>query len=452
MFDIAATLLIVGVFAGITGVRALRAPRLVRPWFWLALVEYLLCALLQFHYAPIASGDALGYRRTGTELAKMLSASFRWAAPELLSLLLQQPSAFDVAVFGAGTNTGSMHAASGMLIFCVGGSPYAAQALVTGLAMLGAFATYEAFRDAHRETPPIHLFAATVLFPSVAFWTSALHKEAFCMMGVGLALAGWRAASKRNLRAIVYGPLGVGVVVVFRPHVLPPLLLGLVFHLTASRIRKARREERGIVRPVYITVGVALLALGASVVRIVAPNFGVERITETVSERQAQWAALGEAGGAGGSAFQLEQTVTRSPGAQLALAPLSLLNALFRPQLFDVTNPFVLVSALEMTGITWLVIRVFRRHGVRGVVARIQKSPFLLMCSVVAVIGCTFVGLTTRNFGTLARYRVPFLPFYGALLAGLGPRTAVTAPQAPPAGPRRTIASGRRTRTVAAKK
>jgi hypothetical protein len=38
------------------------------------------------------------------------------------------------------------------------------------------------------------------------------------------------------------------------------------------------------------------------------------------------------------------------------------------------------------------------------------------MCTVVTLVGCTGVGLVTLNFGSLARYRVPFLPFYGSLV------------------------------------
>ena len=75
--------------------------------------------------------------------------------------------------------------------------------------------------------------------------------------------------------------------------------------------------------------------------------------------------------------------------------------------------------------VTWLLIVAIRRHGFTGLLRAIQGSPFLLMCSVVTVVGCTFVGLATLNFGSLARYRVPFLPFYGALVVALARPTAV---------------------------
>lgn len=427
MIDLALTFAVVLMLAGITAALTSGQPPAMRRWLWLALAEYLGCAVYQYFHGA----DANGYRQSGMEMARFLDSSFTWAAPELLAVLIHQPSAFDDAVIGAGTNTGSMCAAAGWVLFFVRGSPYAAQALAAGLAMFGAFGMYGAFRDAYPEVPALRLFFATVLFPSVAFWTSALHKEGFCLMGMGLLLAGWRAASNRKVRAIFYVPLGMVIVVMFRAPALPPLLLGMAAHFVVDRIRKTRGAETVIVGPLYFILGLGGVALGMVLVSRVSPDLGLDRLGDTVAGQQKAWSVLAAEGVDGGSAFVIDDPVAQTTGQQLLRAPLSFLTALFRPQIFDVTNALVLVSALEMTTLTWLLLRAFRRHGVRGIVARIQGAPFLLMCTIVTVVGCTFVGLTTRNFGTLARYRVPFLPFYGALLAGLAERTAAAAPKSP---------------------
>jgi len=447
MIDVLMTVGVLVFLVVVTGLRASRHPASLRRWFWVALAEYMLCALWQFYNGA----DANGYRQAGMELLTFLDASFGWAGGEMLSLLLQRPSAFDSAAIGPGTNTGSMCAAAAWVLFFVRGSAYAAQALVAGLAMLGSFAIYEAFQDARPDVSPFRLFAATVLFPSIAFWTSALHKEAFCLMGMGLVLAAWRAAYNRRFRAVVYAPLGLVLVVVFRPPALPPLLLGLVVYFMVERIRKTRGGDAPLARPLYFVLGLGALALGMVVVSRVSPDLALDRIGDTVAVQQKAWSMLAANGGGGGSGFGLDEPVVQSTAAQIASAPLALVNALFRPQLFDVTNVLVLVSALEMTVITWLLYRAIRQHGLKGIVANIQQSPFLLMCTVITVVGCTFVGLTTRNFGTLARYRVPFLPFYGALLATLTERAAgVVAKRSTPPAQQRRAPRRRRTPAVAA--
>jgi hypothetical protein len=435
MMDVVMTLLVVVVLAVIVAIRSAAYSRSIRRWCWVALAEYLLCCVYQY----FNGADANGYREVGTELAKLMDADFMWASREVLSILVHQPSAVDEAVFGAGTNTGSMCAAAAWLLFAVRGSPYAAQALVAGLSMFGALAVYDSFRDAYPSAPPLRIFVATVLFPSTAFWTSALHKEAFCLMGIGLVLAGWRAAYKRHVRALLYAPLGFVLIIMFRAPAAPPLLLGLVVYFVMERTQKMRGEAVAVVRPIYVILGLGVIVLGMVLVSRVSPELGLDRISESVAVQQKAWTALADSTGAGGSAFDVDQPVIQSVPAQLSRAPLSLLNALLRPQLFDVTSLVVLVSALEMTAITWLIFSALRRHGLGGTFRRIQQSPFLLMCAVITVVGCTFVGLTTRNFGSMARYRVPFLPFYGALLAGLTERAVGTV-----STPRRAPSPGRR--------
>lgn len=395
----------------------MRFPRAVRPWMLLAFIEYQACAWYQYYNGA----DANGYREVGTELARFLDANFRWAAPEVLSLMLHQPSAFDINAIGPGTNTGSMCAAAAWIIFFVRGSAYAAQALVAGLAMLGAFGVFAAFHRANPDIPPFRVFLATVLFPSVAFWVAALHKEALCLMGMGLVLVGWGWLQDgvSRWRGAILAFVGLAMIGMFRPPVLAPLLLGLIAYFVLDR---GRRTGRGSVfsRPRYLVLGLVLATSGLFAVGRIAPDLALDRLVDTVATQQVGWINISNGKfGAGGSAFDLEDPVERSLSGQVAQAPISFVNALFRPQFFDVHNISQGVSALEMTALTLLFVVAIRRHGFVGLVKQVNESPFLLMCAVVTLIGCTFVGLTTRNFGTLARYRVPFLPFYGMLLARL---------------------------------
>lgn len=449
MIDALMTLGVIVFLALLTAARASKYTQAMRPWLWIALAEYILCAAAQLVFARAESADSNYYRQAGIELARFLDASFGWASRELLSLLLQQPSAFDSAVSGAGSNTGSVSAAAAFLSFFTRGSEYAAQVLVAGLSMLGALGIYEASRDAYPEASPTRLFVATVLFPSVAFWTSALHKEAFCLMGTGLLLAAWRAAYNGKIRALFYAPVAIVLIVMFRAPALPPLLLGLVVHFVVHRIQRTRGAETTLVGPVYLALGLGAMAIGMVLVSRVSPDLALDRLGETVAGQQRAWSRV-----EGGSMFDLDEPAAQTTGAQLLAAPLALLNALFRPQLFDVTNPLVLVSALEMSTITWMIYRAFRIHGFGGLLIRIQRSPFLLMCTVITLVGCTFVGLTTKNFGSMARYRVPFLPFYGALMAALTLKTADPVepkPEPSPAAKRKALRSvkARRGRTIA---
>lgn len=408
MIDIAAVVLVVASFAFITAAVSSRFGRATGALVWLAFAEYSGCAIVQFFFGV----DADTYRLNGLELAQMLDLQFNWISGELVALLFHRPSFFDNAVTGAGTNTGSMSAAAAWFTFLMGGSTYAAHALVAGLSMVSTFALFDVLRDECPHVPPQRIFAAVVLFPSIAFWSAAFHKESFCLMGTALAACSWRAARQRKIRAIPYGIVGLTTIALFRAPALPPLLLGLTVYFIVERVQKAQGAEVGLVGPMNLAIGVVVLGAGMVGITRLAPGLGLENLGEIIAHQQQSWAAV-----EGGSSFEVEAPVERSLAAQLVMAPLGLVNALLRPQLFDVRNPLMLVSALEMTFIAVLLFRALKLHGGRGLLRHIQSSPIAVLCAVVTLIGCTFVGLTTLNFGSLARYRSPFLPFYGCLLA-----------------------------------
>lgn len=438
MIELVMTLVVVLGLAGVVAALSVTFPRAIRPWVWLAFGEYLLCAGAQLFYsrAIVGGGDTLRYAEVGADLAKFLDAQFSWASREMLAMLLQQTSVFDTLIDSPQSNTSSMYAVVAWLVFFLGGSTYAAHVLVSGLAFLGALSIYRACARAYPEVPPRRLFVATVMFPSVAFWTAALHKEAFGLIGIGLVLAAWNAAYRRKLfRALVYAPLGLIVILLFRAPAVPPLLLGLVIYVAVERLQRTRGADTVLLGPAYLALGLGALALTMVAVTRFVPSLALDQLSETVELKQQGWALS-----RGGSSFESgDAGLPQSFSAQLLRIPLALVNALFRPQLFDVNNIAALVSAIEMTAITWMILRIARHHGIGGVLVRIQKSPFLLMCTVITVVGCTFVGLVTLNFGSLARYRVPFLPFYGALVVALSPVTAkARVPARPARRPRRT--------------
>lgn len=430
MTDAIATFFVIAALGVITAFVALAQDRAMRAWVWLGLAEYLFCggAQLVWMRLIVEGGDATAYTHRGVELVRFLDANFRWAAPEMISMLLQRPCAFDILIETPESNTGSMFAVATFAIFILR-SEVAAQICVAGLSFLGALSIFTACRDAYPEGKPVHLFATTVLFPSIAFWTSAMHKESFCVMGIGLLLSAWRAIAHRKFRAFLYAPLGLAMILLFRAPALPPVVLGLAVYVVLARLQKVRGADVAIVGPAYFAVALGAVALAMLAATQAMPGLRLSTLSDTLVHRQEGWAQ--SAGGSHIGEDTAEGALPQSLAGQLVRLPVGLLNALFRPMFFDVHNVATLLAAIEMTVIVWLVIRAIRNHGLRGLAARIQRSPFLLMCTVITIVGCGFVGLVTLNLGSLARYRVPFLPFYGALVLSLSVlRGGAIAPEA----------------------
>lgn len=105
----------------------------------------------------------------------------------------------------------------------------------------------------------------------------------------------------------------------------------------------------------------------------------------------------------------------------LTLAPAAVNVTLFRPYLWEVRNPFMLIMAFESLILLVLVIRFVALGGYRLVL----KDPFLIFSVCFSITFAFAVGVSTYNFGTLMRYKIPMLPIIliPLLLVPLSKRT-----------------------------
>ena len=94
----------------------------------------------------------------------------------------------------------------------------------------------------------------------------------------------------------------------------------------------------------------------------------------------------------------------------LELAPQAIITALFRPYLWEVINPLMLLSSIESLALLLLTIYVMWKA--RWKLFSYVDHPDVLFCLVFALVFAFAVGVSTFNFGTLSRYKIPMMPFY----------------------------------------
>jgi hypothetical protein len=144
------------------------------------------------------------------------------------------------------------------------------------------------------------------------------------------------------------------------------------------------------------------------------PRYNLDKIAETAKitayDIRYGWGArTGE-----GSGYTLGQ-LDGSLGSMIRLAPQAINVSLFRPYLWEVRNPFMLLSALEgllLLGLTFYVLIKARTS-----IFRYWTQPEVLFCLMFSLVFAFSVGVSTYNFGTLSRYKIPLIPYY---LIGIG--------------------------------
>lgn len=295
------------------------------------------------------------------------------------------------------------------------------------LSFSGMWAMYMTFA---KIRPQVYKELAVAVFflPSVFFWGSGLLKDSLCLGGLGwLFYAFYRGAiEKKNiLRCVIIGVIAMKVIASMKVYILlafvPPAALW-VFNENTAQIRSV--AVRWMARPFLLLGGsfVAIYAMGQ--IAATDARFNIDKIgaQSKLTATYLQGVSKQE----NGSGYNIgEQDGTIAGMAKLA--PQAVVVALFRPFLWESRNPTMALSALEASYFIFLTLRIFYRVGVFKALRIIAGSPVLTLCFVFSLVFAISVGISSGNFGTLVRYKIPLMPFY---LGGLYILQSITQPVA----------------------
>lgn len=385
--------------------------------------------LVYTYYYP--GGDMTGYHFIGVPIADALRYDFEGAFPEVVSLFFHGDFRLPMESGGAGS-TASMQACAVGLLFLLGNSLYAVALAISVASYLAKIVIYRTLRGEFPASEHERILFASVLSPTAIVWSCALLKEPIIMVAFGPTFLGlkWILDGKRLVPGSALVVVGSLFILLIKPYVLIALTIAATVWILWGRALRARGAFT--VKPQYLGLAAATLMLGFTVVSSMFPSLSPDRIAESM-QTQRRAAASDE----GGSNFYLEgpgEPLGDAPsvGRQLALVPLALVTALFRPFIFESFSPLQFLNSIEMAWLTWLFIQVIRRNGWRGVLRRVTANPALMFCVVFVLVLALGTGLSTANLGTLSRYRAPMMPFFLLLLVVLRePETAAAQAPAP---------------------
>jgi hypothetical protein len=100
----------------------------------------------------------------------------------------------------------------------------------------------------------------------------------------------------------------------------------------------------------------------------------------------------------------------------LSKAPQAIFVTLYRPFLWEVRNPVMLLSALEAVFFLLMTLKVLWELKLSQMFSLVGKQPIVLFCLIFAITFSFAVGVSSYNFGTLVRYKIPMMPFFLASL------------------------------------
>ncbi|MEM6523805.1 MAG: hypothetical protein AAF693_08440 [Bacteroidota bacterium] len=293
-------------------------------------------------------------------------------------------------------------------------STYSSTALLFAvLSFSGVWALYLAF---YSEFKDIHFgLALGILFvPSVFFWGSGVLKDTLT-----LGCLGWMTYTfhhlviKRRANLFYIGLFLLAALLIYtvKKYILLSFLPALIIWVASRYLNSVKKVAlKVLIAPVILSVCILLGFFTIQVVGLDDSRYALDNLAKTAQitayDIRYGWGArFGE--GSGYTLGELDGTF----GSMIKLAPKAINVALFRPYLWEIRNPLMLLSAVEALVCLLLTFWVIYKISIRSFLVNLMR-PEVLFCMVFAIIFAFAVGISTYNFGTLARYKIPLLPFY----------------------------------------
>jgi hypothetical protein len=290
-------------------------------------------------------------------------------------------------------------------------SSYSATAIL--FAVLSFIGSWLMFLPFYRMYPHLHRWLALSIFfiPSVLFWGSGLLKDTITYTCVGAMLYScYHLFIEKKFRPGAIILLIIATILLYKIKIyilltfLPAMILW-IFFVNLSSIKN--KVVRGFAAPLFVSIAIGLAVFAALKAGEDNPKYAFDKLAETAQITAYDiryW--TGRDAGSGYTLGELDGTF----GSMVKLAPSAIVVSLFRPYMWEVKNPLMLMSAIEaFLFLISFVIIVMRSN---FFFIQTLSEPSIVFCLVFSLIFAFAVGVSTYNFGTLVRYKIPMLPFF----------------------------------------
>jgi hypothetical protein len=249
--------------------------------------------------------------------------------------------------------------------------------------------------------------------PSVFFWGSGLLKDTITIGALGWAFYGFYFGliERKNIfRNLVLLVLSLWLIKSIKVYILLCFLPAAFFWVfLAYRARIRSRALQFFALPITIALSIPLGY--QAIIKITEDNerYKLENLA-TTTQVTAQWITqMGVL--QGGSVYSLGEFDGTFTG-MLSKFPQAVVVSLYRPFLWEVRNPVMLLSAMEAAFFIFMTIMMFREFKIKDLLSKLNNQPVLLFSFVFSITFAFAVGVSSYNFGTLVRYKIPMMPFF----------------------------------------
>ncbi|HBG70197.1 MAG: hypothetical protein A2W93_10695 [Bacteroidetes bacterium GWF2_43_63] len=254
---------------------------------------------------------------------------------------------------------------------------------------------------------------AIFFIPSCVFWGSGLYKDSFTLSATLWILYSIMAISfeKKKIALNIFLILVNSYLIIsIKPYIFVALMPAALILFLYSSVQNIRNKA---LRVLVLPLGTAILLVGGlSAYSYLSPSLGKYGSMDSMMEKLVVTREDFINNKTYSSNFFDIGDFDPTMGGLARKAPLAFIYGLFGPFPWQVANPVMAISSLE--GMLFLVLFVIALRNVlfRKGASRVLSDPVIIGFLIFSLMFIIFVGLSTANFGSLVRYRIPALPLF----------------------------------------
>lgn len=280
--------------------------------------------------------------------------------------------------------------------------------LLAALSYSGIWKLYTVFCE---QFPSItkELAVAILFLPSVVFWSSGLLKDTITLSALGWFIFSLYKILNRQFlfKHFLYLVISAFLLLSMKPYILYALVVASSVWLSVHFLKKiSDPSERFIYAPAFILFFGALTIFITFQIGKDKGRFSIDKLENKMLLSQGDNTAK--------STFYKEP-VYNTVSSILKSVPANINVTLFRPYIWETKNSLTLFASIESCFLLFFLLWLLIRSDLSLLFKNLLTDPFLVFSLFFILILSFIVGLSTDNFGTLVRFRIPVLPFYMAL-------------------------------------
>ena len=255
-------------------------------------------------------------------------------------------------------------------------------------------------------------FALAVFWaPSLVFWGSGLLKDTITLGALGFmtySALGLISGKRGKILLIFILYFSASTILNLKAYILYTFLPCLLLWYYVKFNQKIQNIALRILAVPIITLFIVVLGyfLFSSIASETQKYSSVETITQRIGGFHTDHGRRTDA-----STYHLGE-IDYTPLGMLSKLPESVNVTLFRPYLWEVKNVVMLVTALESLIFLLVTVYMLFKAGPFKLINSLFTNPEVMLCLSFTFILGFVVGFTSMNFGALARFKIPILPFF----------------------------------------